>query len=295
MKSAFEHKPRLRLSEFIIEKTVRIPDGDLERLLCHPMDEQPFIAENAGLMYQDDAGVYHCILVTGTERTDGLLVESEGYGYARYASYVPETSALGCPALAEWNRKLSAAADLIVKTGTQQARSGSGRISYEELEQRTGLSLKGQDGLQEMLRDILLNDREEGIKLQMDDEGMCVVCRPGLVREETGNGLEKRNGPQAEPQKNLKELLLKGVPADTYLIHPQDVGWIPVGRITPGDLTSSAMQGWRDILEAKVTLIKQGAYGLEIGLAGVTAERLRKFDEFLAEIPFQSQGPEMRF
>lgn len=101
MKSAFEHKPELRLSEFVIEKTVRIPDEDFERMLRRPMDGQPFIAENIDLMYQDDDDVFHCILVTGENRTDGILVESEGYGYARYASYIPEISALGYPSLAD--------------------------------------------------------------------------------------------------------------------------------------------------------------------------------------------------
>ena len=33
MKSAFEHKPELRLSEFVIEKTVRISDESFERML----------------------------------------------------------------------------------------------------------------------------------------------------------------------------------------------------------------------------------------------------------------------
>ena len=31
MKSAFEHKPELRLSEFVIEKTVRISDESFEK------------------------------------------------------------------------------------------------------------------------------------------------------------------------------------------------------------------------------------------------------------------------
>ena len=41
MKSAFEHKPELRLSEFVIEKTVRISDESFERMLRRPMDGRP--------------------------------------------------------------------------------------------------------------------------------------------------------------------------------------------------------------------------------------------------------------
>lgn len=138
MKSAFEHKPELRLSEFVIEKTVRIPDEDFEKMLCRPMDGQPFIAKNMDLMYQDDDDVFHCILVTGTDRTDGILVESEGYGYARYASYIPETSALGYPSLSAWNRKLMSAADLIVEAGINQSESSKWRLTYEDWKSRPG-------------------------------------------------------------------------------------------------------------------------------------------------------------
>lgn len=178
MKSAFEHKPELRLSEFVIEKTVRIPDEDFEKMLCRPMDGQPFIAENMDLMYQDDADVYHCILVTGEDRTDGILVESEGYGYARYASYIPETSALGYPSLTGWNRKLMSAADLIVEAGIKQSESSKWRLTYEELEKQTGLCLKEQSFLRELLRDMLLCDRGAVSDLCLGDDALEVMYNP---------------------------------------------------------------------------------------------------------------------
>lgn len=178
MKSAFEHKPDLRLSEFVIEKTVRIPAEDFEKMLRRPIDGQSFIAENIDLMYQDDADVYHCILVTGEDRTDGILVESEGYGYARYASYVPEISALGYPSLAGWNRKLMFAADLIVEAGANQFESGRWKLTYEELEKQTGLCLKEHPFLREVLRDMLLCDRGAVSELHMGDKTMEVMYNP---------------------------------------------------------------------------------------------------------------------
>lgn len=178
MKSAFEHKPELRLSEFVIEKTVRIPDEDFEKMLRRPMDGQPFIAENMDLMYQDDADVYHCILVTGEDRTDGILVESEGYGYARYASYIPETSALDYPSLTGWNRKLMSAADLIVEAGIKQSESSKWKLTYEELEKQTGLCLKEQSFLRELLRDMLLCDRGAVSDLCLGDDALEVMYNP---------------------------------------------------------------------------------------------------------------------
>jgi len=37
-------------------------------------------------MFEAADGTFHCLLVRGIDRTDAILVESEGYGYARYAA-----------------------------------------------------------------------------------------------------------------------------------------------------------------------------------------------------------------
>ena len=147
-------------------------------MLRRPMDGRPFIAENIDLMYQDDDDVFHCILVTGENRTDGILVESEGYGYARYASYIPEISALGYPSLAAWNRKLMSAADLIVEAGINRSESSKWRLTYEELEKQTGLCLKEQPFWGEMLRDMLLCDSGAVSELCLGDDALEVVYNP---------------------------------------------------------------------------------------------------------------------
>ena len=174
MKSAFEHKPELRLSEFIIEKTIIIPDKDFEQMLHRPMDGQPFIEENKNLMYQDDEDVYHCILVTGKDRTDGILVECEGYGYARYAAYVPEAAALRYPSLSKMNQQLANAVDFIVADGTAQSTEGNWILTFEELEKYTGLCLDGKPFLQELLGDMLC-DRAEVADLCIENECLDVT------------------------------------------------------------------------------------------------------------------------
>ena len=53
------------------------------------LDDYDFIRNNIDLMYCDREGVYHCLLVVGEDRPDGILVESEGSSYARYAAFLP--------------------------------------------------------------------------------------------------------------------------------------------------------------------------------------------------------------
>ena len=38
--------------------------------------------------YSEKFGRFRCLLVTARRRQDGILVDSEGYTYARYAAYV---------------------------------------------------------------------------------------------------------------------------------------------------------------------------------------------------------------
>lgn len=168
MKTAFEHKPDFRLRDFVIEKTVTVSAEVFADMLKHPLENRPFIMENVPLMCQDGNGVYHCLLVTGESRTDGILVESDGYGYARYASYVPEAAALQYPSLSKWNRKLAEAVDFIITDGTSQTTEGNWIIDFEELEARTGLCVDGRPFLQEMLGDMLC-DRPETADVIIDD------------------------------------------------------------------------------------------------------------------------------
>ena len=98
MKAIFERKPSdFDLQSFEVSKTILLPAKVFEDVLKNPMRDYTFIQENIEQMHCDSNGVYHCLLLTGEGKNDGLLVESEGYGYCRYASYVPDISGLITP------------------------------------------------------------------------------------------------------------------------------------------------------------------------------------------------------
>lgn len=191
MKTVFEHKPDFIFREFAVEKTVTIPARKLEEMLRHPMLDHEVIQDNVGVMGVDGDGVYHCLLVTGRGRTDGLLVESEGSSYARYASYVPEATALRYPTLSKLNRELAEAVDAIIAEGTGQTTEGNWIVSFEELEGMTGLSVEGRPFLQETLGDMLCS-RQEVADLTIEDGQFDVVyhldfcpnCRKESAQEE---------------------------------------------------------------------------------------------------------------
>lgn len=167
MKAVFECKPDFTFRDFAIDKAVTVPAEKLEEMLRHPARHQEIIAENAEMMRVDGNDVYHCLLVTGEGRPDGLLIESEGSGCARYASYVPEATALRYPTLSKMNRELAEAVDFIIAEGTGQTGSGNWTLTFDELEEKTGLCVEGKPFLQETLGDMLLS-RPEVADLAID-------------------------------------------------------------------------------------------------------------------------------
>jgi len=76
---------------FVIEKTVIVEKELFECFIHDPLNDYDFIKDNVELMYCDKDEVFHCIFVTSEEHDFGILVESEGYHYARYAAYLLKT------------------------------------------------------------------------------------------------------------------------------------------------------------------------------------------------------------
>ena len=57
------------------------------------MQDQVFLFENGDRMWFDPSeACWHCLLVKGEHSREGILVEAEGYSYARYAAHVPDCS-----------------------------------------------------------------------------------------------------------------------------------------------------------------------------------------------------------
>ncbi|MDY0373682.1 MAG: hypothetical protein RBQ86_06155 [Candidatus Izemoplasmatales bacterium] len=74
--------------DFVIEKVVEIPIKQFNKFLDDMLGDYNFIKEHKDLMHTDNNNVWHAILVTAKEVDFGILVQSEGYSYARYSAYI---------------------------------------------------------------------------------------------------------------------------------------------------------------------------------------------------------------
>ena len=88
--SLVRKEPAFEVRPCVVEKAIGISHKDFEHLRTHALEDNDLIAKNKGNMWFGADDKYHCLLVYDNEQGDGLLVESEGYSYARYAQYIPQ-------------------------------------------------------------------------------------------------------------------------------------------------------------------------------------------------------------
>jgi len=76
------------VDKFIIEKVIELPINEFNIFLDDMLDDYDFIKENKDLMYVDKDNIWHAIYVTAKDVDYGILIQSEGYGYARYSAFL---------------------------------------------------------------------------------------------------------------------------------------------------------------------------------------------------------------
>ena len=83
-----------RTKSCVVEKAIAVSHDEFDNLKRHPLCDNDLIGKNVNLMYCDGDGIYHCLLIYDQEQGDGMLIESEGVSYARYAQYIPRAKEL---------------------------------------------------------------------------------------------------------------------------------------------------------------------------------------------------------
>ena len=92
LNTRLERKPmELTGKVCVIENAVPVSHRKFEAITKAPLRDEQLIAENKDIMYFDSKyNMYHCLLIYDKDFGDGIVVESEGSSYARYAQYVPQ-------------------------------------------------------------------------------------------------------------------------------------------------------------------------------------------------------------
>lgn len=75
-------------SKYIVEKTITLDEEDYMHFAGNLLSDMWFLVENLDKMFVDKSGIKHCLFIRKEGANGGILVESEGYSYARYAAYL---------------------------------------------------------------------------------------------------------------------------------------------------------------------------------------------------------------
>jgi hypothetical protein len=75
--------------DVFVERVVELSDEKWEHFKENLLEDYDFIKYAIKSMFVAD-GIWHCILVKSHTSEDGILVEAEGYEYARYSAYLTE-------------------------------------------------------------------------------------------------------------------------------------------------------------------------------------------------------------
>ncbi len=127
-----------------VETIVELSYSEFQDFKNHLFDNRPFIEDNIDYMYRDNEGINHCLLVLGEGEEDGILVESEGYSYARYTALLPNAQSY-------IQKNIQTMAEDLIKQGTAQTANGSWVIGFDEISQHFDTTITPTNGIGQML------------------------------------------------------------------------------------------------------------------------------------------------
>ena len=89
-KAPFPEKAR-----FQITKVIELPNNQYRRYMNELWRDMAFISRNEpNMRFDEKSETFFCLFVTCRDAINGLLVEAEGFDYARYAAFIPDKKAL---------------------------------------------------------------------------------------------------------------------------------------------------------------------------------------------------------
>lgn len=283
IQAVFERKPDFRLRDVVIETVIRLPKEEYEQFLSSPCDSYEFIEKNSKSMLMDEKnGVFYCMLVTGEGYRDGVLVEADGYPYARYASYVPDATALCYDYLSKVNGILAKAVEEIVEEGTNMTTTGNWMTDRSKVETLLGGGQSENPRLWKLMQD-MLRERQEVSLVDCVEEGFDIYYyldfSPNYIPEEGEAAVQEAGADVKSPL--LKDILCARW-ENIHLVHTE-VDNMPhtITELDSGTLTEAGKKVWADVLNAKVERVYQKLYGLQMELSGVKPGRLEAFSGML--------------
>ena len=253
IKADFRRKEtEINTKDCVVDKVIKLSGAEFDRFSRNLMREWDFIRDNPIDTVVDKEGRYHCLLVTGEGRRDGILVNSEGANYARCSAFIPSAEDLltvgQSPALAALNKKLTDIVDHFAEpTGQKYV------VDLHGIDADFGIDLMTNGALQNTVLDML------GEKPGVND---WELDKNELIIYYDMNSFEKAADDLSDPTVT---------PTDMYAYGYSWDGMIPLGRERALELFDAGCAVYRlyeDSAEGEISTREEidtfdGLFGIE--------------------------------
>lgn len=186
--AVFERKePYLKSQKCVVEKVVELSKKQYEEFDKDKLGDYRFIEENTEYMYEDEQGK-HCILILGEGMEDGILIEAEGYSYAKYAAVLPNARSLWnmnqYPELKKHNENAIRMVEKYKEKIMNHHQDGIYRILLDDFE--ADMDAKYVSG--ELLAELLEKD-ERFQQVELIDDEIFIVLSQKMCMAENARGM----------------------------------------------------------------------------------------------------------
>ena len=95
VRDILEKAPFPEKARFQITKVIELPKEQYRRYMNELLRDVSFISRNVSDMgFDGKTETFLCLFVTSRDEIGGLLIEADGFDYARYAAFIPDKKAL---------------------------------------------------------------------------------------------------------------------------------------------------------------------------------------------------------
>ncbi|WP_407384099.1 DUF6329 domain-containing protein [Ruminococcus sp.] len=125
------------LSRCNVAQIVELTHDEFITLKSRPLDYYDFITDNKDKLQYDNSNIRQCIMFLDGDGDDGILVDPQGYDYARYSAYIPNSRQL-CrlgqyPSLDEHNRDMESLVNHYVREVIDSQSEGEVTLSLSDV------------------------------------------------------------------------------------------------------------------------------------------------------------------
>ena len=183
-------EPEILAPPWEIVHTVELPPGEFRKFKEDLLQAQPFIMEHANDLYVDNSGLTHGMLVLCEGIDDGILVNSEGFAYARYAAYLSGARTLSLmnryPSLHDFCVGMDSLVEKYVQQALAGQEDGGFTLFYSDLDAEVERRVYDEDMVnfdRQLFLD-MLSERPEFDEVETTQNEIYLTIAPEFVQEQ---------------------------------------------------------------------------------------------------------------